>query len=176
MRAVRRRFCAVVPSVSSPTTLRANGTGKLWIPKYPQGPGHSRPARIAFSPFPILRMSPSGLVISFRKEVAGHTGQVTDQSELVFDGRGIGDQPGVIDIAVVDGSSRIEMSQVCPAKLLKRRVEIAIGGLQAVFTSANRYRVTVGTVHRLALRTLHSAHRTRRFPGAPAPPRLRGTM
>ena len=108
------RFCAVVPSVSSPTTLRADGTGKLWIPKYPQGPGHSRPARIAFSSFPILRMSPSGLVISFRKEVAGHTGQVTDQSELVFDGRSIGGQSSIIDVAFVDGGGRIEVAQVCP--------------------------------------------------------------
>ena len=72
-----------------------------------------QPCRIASSSFPILRMSPSGLVIPLRKEVAGHTGQVTDQPELVFDGRGIGDQPGVIDIAVVDGGSRIEMTQVC---------------------------------------------------------------
>jgi hypothetical protein len=52
-------------------------------------------------------MLPSGLVIPFRKEVAGYAGQVTDQSELMFDGRGMGDQPGVIDIAIVDRSSRI---------------------------------------------------------------------
>jgi hypothetical protein len=124
MRAVRRRFCALVLSVSSPTTLRADGTGKLWIPKYPQGPGHSRPARIASSSFPILRMSPSGPVVSFGKQVAGHAGQITDQSELVFDGRSIGGQSSVIDVAFVDGGSRIEMSQVCPAELLKRRVEM----------------------------------------------------
>jgi hypothetical protein len=52
--------------------------------------------------------------------VAGHTGQVTDQSESVFDSRGIGDQLGVIDIAVVDGGSRIEVAQVCSVEILKR--------------------------------------------------------
>ena len=77
-------------------------------------------------------MLPSGPVIPFWEEVAGYAGQVTDQSELVFDGRGIGDQPGVIDIAVVDGSSRIEVAQVCPVEFLKRWMEIAIGDPQAV--------------------------------------------
>jgi len=66
--------------------------------------------------------------------VAGHAGQITDQSELVFDGRSIGDQPGVIDVAFVDGSSRIEMAQVCPVEFLKRWMEMAIAGLQAVFS------------------------------------------
>jgi hypothetical protein len=71
-------------------------------------------------------MLPSGPVISFGKEVAGYAGQVTSQSELVFDGRSIGDQSSVIDIALIDESSRIEMAQVCPVEFLKRRMEIAI--------------------------------------------------
>jgi hypothetical protein len=118
----------------------------------------------------------SGLVIPFGKEVAGYAGQVTDQSEVVFDRRRIGDQASVIDIARVDGDGRIETAQIGVVKFLKRRMEMAIGARKRFFTPASRYRVTVGTVHQSALRTLHSAHRTRRLPGAPAPPRLRGTM
>src|SRR3954454_1636817 len=71
--------------------------------------------------------SPSGPVVPFGKEVAGHAGQVADQSEPVLDGCGIGDQPGVIDIALVNGDGRIEMAQVCAVEFPERRVEIAIG-------------------------------------------------
>jgi len=60
--------------------------------------------------------------------VAGHAGQVTDQPELVCNGSSIGDQPGVIDIAVVDGGSRIEMAQVCPMEFLERRIDMVITG------------------------------------------------
>jgi hypothetical protein len=67
-------------------------------------------------------------VIPFGKEVAGHVGQVTDQPELMCNGSSIGDQPGVIDIAVVDGGSRIKMAQVCAVEILKRWMEMAIGG------------------------------------------------
>src|SRR3954467_8300983 len=78
-------------------------------------------------------MTVFGPFIPFGKEVAGQSGQTTDQSKLVFDGRSIGDQPGVIDIAVVDGSSRIEVVQVCPVEFLKRWMEIAIGGPQGLW-------------------------------------------
>ena len=58
--------------------------------------------------------------------MAGHAGQITDQAELVFDGRSIGGQSSNIDVAFVDGGGRIEVAQVCPVEFLKLRMEFAI--------------------------------------------------